>query len=213
MEPKLNHYGNALLISCALMIITMVLHPSGGSIEHIRHISSVNIISHSIAIAAMPVCLFGFWGLSNLLSKQALLSRLALTVMILALFAAVLAASVNGLALTFFINDFKDADAATLQLIKVVIHYNLALNHAFDYIFIAGSCVAMILWSAAVIQTGVTGKWLGWLGLLVSLISLVFMFSGSDILRIHGFRLFVLGFAVWTIAAGLEMNRLARMKQ
>lgn len=212
MELKLNYYGNALLVACALMIITMVLHPSGGSIANIKHISSVNIISHSIAIAAMPVCLFGFWGLSSLLNREALLSRLGLAVMVPALFAAVLAAAVNGLALIFFVNDFKDAGADILPMVKIVMRYNTALNHAFDYIFISGTCAAMLLWSAAIIKTSVAGKWLGWLGLVVSVVSLMFMFSGSDMVCLQGFRLFVLGFAVWTIAAALEMNRVARRR-
>ncbi len=69
--------GTALLLGSLLMIITMGLHPAGGSIEHLIRISPVIIITHSLAIVSIPFMLFGFWGLTKMLYGQPLLSTFA----------------------------------------------------------------------------------------------------------------------------------------
>ena len=60
----------SLILGALLIIITMVMHPSGGSIEHIIKISKTITIAHSLAIFSLPIILFGFYGLTiKLLDK------------------------------------------------------------------------------------------------------------------------------------------------
>ena len=57
--------GLALIVFTTLLIFTMVLHPTGGSVEHLLTIIPVIVITHAIAILSLPFALAGFWGLTK----------------------------------------------------------------------------------------------------------------------------------------------------
>ncbi|MDB5156639.1 MAG: hypothetical protein JWR50_1346 [Mucilaginibacter sp.] len=69
------------------------------------------------------------------------------------LFAAMLAAAVNGLALPLFLNHYLDAPPEKLSAVKPVVNYNTALNHAFDYVYTGASCLATLLPRLGIFRT------------------------------------------------------------
>src|SRR5882672_3468249 len=91
------------------MVFTMVLHPAGGSIEYIQKISTVIMTTHALAILSVPFWILGFWGLTKQLEDSSLVSLAAFIIMTVGLFAVVIAAAVNGLALPLFANHYLDA--------------------------------------------------------------------------------------------------------
>jgi hypothetical protein len=199
--------GTALIIGTLLLVTTMVLHPAGGSVARLIERSAWIIGTHAIALLALPLFLVGFWGLSSQLQESWLLSRVALSVMLVGLFAALCAAAVNGLALPLFVRRFADASPQTIEAIKPVIAYNMALNHAFDFVFIGATCIAMVLWSLAILRKGALPKWIGIYGLLAGSGLLIVLASGVVLVDLHGFRLFIFAVVLWFLFAGISLCR------
>ena len=199
--------GVSLIIGSIFMIITMALHPVGGSIEQLIRISTLAIATHTIAIISVPFSLFGFWGLTRRLGTDKALSMAAFITAGIGLGAAILAAAVNGLALPFFIQGYENADTQTHKLIDIVLSYNFSLNHAFDYILIGGICEAFLLWSIVMIKTGTFPKWIAYLGILIGMGYLLMLILGFVLVDLHGFRVFIFGIVIWIIVVGFYLRK------
>jgi hypothetical protein len=194
--------GIALLIGSFLMTVTMLLHPAGGNFEHLLSQTTIIIVTHVIAIAAMPVCSVGFHGLTRQLGSQSLLPVLGRAFSTFALIAGMLAGAINGLALPIYINRFKDADVATIEQIKPILKYGSALNHAFDYILIGGICMSVLLWSVEMIKQKKPSVNLGYFGILLTAAAVVMLVSGFAFTSLYGFRVFIFGLVGWLVWCG-----------
>jgi hypothetical protein len=197
--------GIALLIGSFLLTVTMVLHPAGGSFEHLLKVTPIIIISHAIAIAAMPVFYIGFKGLHAVMDREKLLSQLAIAFALFALIAGMMAAAINGLALPVFINRFADADATTVETLKPILKYGMSLNHAFDYILIGMLCISVLLWSIEMVKAKKLSVWLGYFGIVLTLTAVVMLVSGFVFVTLYGFRVFVFGLMAWIVWAGVHL--------
>ena len=133
------------MIGSFLMVVTMVLHPSGGNFEHLLKIYKVAIIAHSIAIFSIPFICFGFYGLSIALLSKSKISFLAFSMSCFGLLAAMIAAAINGLALPFYVLQHAQDVEPNLSTIKLILNYGSNLNKSMDYIFIVGSSLSMAL--------------------------------------------------------------------
>jgi len=191
-------YADSLTLAAVLMLFTMVLHPMGGSIEHIQKISTMIMVTHALAILSLPFWLLGFWGLTRRLEDDSLLSLAAFCLMSVGLFAVLIAATLNGLALPLFVNHYPEATPETISAIKPIAAYNTSLNHAFDLVYSGASCLAVLLWSIAILRTRRLPVPLGWLGILLSVVAMIpltgFFFTG-----LTGLRIFLTGFVIWTL--------------
>ena len=160
--------GLALIIGSVFLIVTMALHPAGGSFEHLLKISKVIVTAHTIAILSIPINLVGFWGFKKSFTKAWGLPMLAFTTISVGHIAALIAAALNGLVLPIFINQYKEATPEKIAAIMPILKFNSALNHAFDYIFIGAMCIAVLLWSIAILITKEYPNWLAYLGILLN---------------------------------------------
>jgi len=192
-------YANALILGTLLLIFTMVMHPTGGSIAYVQKISTLLMVTHSVAILSLPLLLLGFWGLYKLLDDDSLSSLGAYMVIVIGLFAGMLAAAVNGLALPIFLAHFPDAGPEQITTIKPIVSYNAALNHAFDFIFMGACCVSTMLWSIAILRTRRLPVWMGWLGLLLPILAIIPACLGFAFTGLAGFRFFMAGYFVWLV--------------
>jgi hypothetical protein len=208
MKNQLNYYsGTALITGAAIMTITMVLHPTGGSLEHLRHIATMIIITHSLAILSIPVTLFGFWGLTKKLSADNPYSMGAFITICVGMFAVLLAAAVNGLALPLFISRYHETTPEMTNTLTLLLTYNSALNHAFDYIFIGGVCTAVSLWSVVIFKTNHFPNWIGYFGLLTCVSVIAGFIAGFIFVDLTGFRVFIAGLVVWMMIVGALLKR------
>ena len=199
--------GVSLIAGTVLMGFTMVLHPAGGSIEHLIKISSVIIISHSLALLSIPIILYGFWGLTQRLKGEFFVSTMAFIIMSFGLIAVMFAAATNGLVLPLFVKRF-DASALTANdTAKLFISYNTTLNHAFDFIYISATCISVLLWSVAILRTNLFSKWIGWLGFVLSTMVVILSISGFVFVNLSGFRVFIMGFICWILSVGFALQR------
>lgn len=200
--------GMSLIASSLLAIVSMVLHPSGGSIEHILKITTSIQLTHSLAISCLPFMLFGFYGLTYKLLGQRRLSMLALMIVFFGLIAALIAALINGLALPYFLSQYSGNTEPIISTLSPIVNYNFALNKGFDYIFIVSLCVAIGLYSALIIGSNKLPKWIGYLGLILMMLIIIGVVTNFTFTNLLGFRLVVFGITGWMLSSGVALVKL-----
>jgi len=199
--------GIALIAGTVLLVLTMVLHPSGGSLAYLLKIAKIIIISHSIALLALPFLAVGFWGLTKKMGTDSFFSVTAFSMVSFALIAGMIAAAMNGLALPFYIQDYKQASPNVIESLKPIVKNNLAINHAFDFIFIGAMWLAVLLWSIEIILTRKIPVWIGFLGMALFVLAIVMLAFGFVFVNLHGFRIFVLGTVIWIASVAMVLVR------
>ncbi|HYF31250.1 MAG TPA: hypothetical protein VD993_09035 [Chitinophagaceae bacterium] len=207
MNPQFEkNAGIALIVFTILMTFTMVLHPAGGSFEYLLKVKMRIITTHAIALCSLPFALVGFWGLTRKLGTEYLLSVSALATMIFGLIAVMMAATVNGLVLPIFIQRYEGASPEVIESLKPLLRYNFSINNAFDYIYTAAFCLAILFWSIAIIRTRKLPVSLAYAGLVLSVIAAV-IFEAGFAGHLGGFRLFVTSIVIWILLVGLLLAR------
>lgn len=197
--------GISLLLGSFLLIVTMVLHPVGGSIEQILQIKPILIGSHSLAILSMPILAFGFWGLAKRLDAPGRLSYISFCFICFSLFAGMIAAAINGLILPFFLSE-EFVTNANPELIKAILIYGKNINAAMDYILIVGIGIAILIWSFDILRTGKFSKWISFLGIGLSLVGILASFSSFNFINLYGFRIVIIGISSWIIWVGIALT-------
>lgn len=199
--------GISLLVFTFLLVFTMVLHPAGGSVEHLIRITPQIVITHSIALLSLPFGWLGFWGLTRRIGTDRFGSVLAFALISFGLVAVMLAATVNGLVLPIFLQHYHDATPEKLADIKPVLRYSFAVNQAFDYIYTFAFCLAMLGWSITGLAAKKLPAWLGWLGIVLAIATAVIFISGLALHTLQGFRLFVTSIVIWLMLVGWQLAK------
>ena len=205
---EINFYkstGISLILGSILAISTMVLHPSGGSIEHIIKISGPLKFTHILAIFCLPFILFGFYGLMHKLTNTWKLSVLAFIFIAFGLFAAMLAALFNGLAIPYFLEQYAGNFDQNMDLIEPIMNYGFAINKALDYVFIAGLCSAIAIYSFLIVRTKKLPKWIGYFGIALLVLTIIGMATNFAFTTLLGFRLVVFSIAGWILFSGISL--------
>ena len=205
--------GVAVVVGAVGLVVTMVLHPTGGDLERIARLAPVAIPVHALAIASMVVSLWGFLGLTARLREAgdggwpALAAPAAYVTLAFGSVAAMVAAALNGLATPAYARRLVDAgaDAAALDAGHQVVAYAFQLNNGLTRVFIVCCAVAVLLWSAAVVATRALPRWVGGLGAAAAPAALGLFFAGASGIDVHDFGLFVFGYAAWSVAAGVAL--------
>jgi hypothetical protein len=195
--------GISLIIFSILLVFTIVLHPTGGSLQHILNITGMIVVTHSVAILSLPFGFLGFRGLTRKLGTDHFASELGLAMASLGLISALCAAATNGLAVPIFLQHYKDVTPDALTAIDPILRYSFALNHAFDYIYTGAFCLAIGCWSIAILRTRQLPVWIGWLGIVVSLTTAVIFLAGVVApTNVQGLRIFVASILIWILLIG-----------
>src|SRR5579871_947072 len=127
--------GTSLFVFVLLLVFTMMLHPTGGSIDHLFKATTMLVTTHAVAVFAIPIGWIGFWGLTKKLGTDDFLSLLGFATVSLALIAVLLAGTTNGIILPIYLQHYKNADQQTIDAITPILKYGSAINNAFDYIY------------------------------------------------------------------------------
>lgn len=181
----------------------MTFHPTPSGMEQIVRLAAVIMATHGLALASVPLNLFGFLGLSWRLAAAPVLAAGAMVTCAFGSAAVLCAAVLNGFAAPDLAERYAGADGATLDAVRVVFFYGHVLSAAFTRVFMAATAVAVLGWSLAALRTRALARWIGVLGVAVSLAGLGAL-VGVDV---RTFGLFVFGYAAWAILAGLALWR------
>lgn len=201
-----NHFhkstGFSLISGAILIIVTMVLHPSGGSIEHIIKISKTITIAHSLAIFSLPIILFGFYGLTISLLDKWKLSILAFIIISFGLIAAMFAAIFNGLTLPYFLSQYSEKLEENIEILKPITNYGFAINTPLDYIFIIACCTSILVYSIIILLENKFPKWIGYLGVFITIFAIIGGLTEFVFTSLAGFRIFTFSIAAWILSSG-----------
>lgn len=212
MEAQLKRSASiSLLIGASLATLTMVMHPVGGNLTDIANERNAFIISHSMAIFAIPFLAFGFWGLTMSLITKSGATFIGFAFISLGLIAALIAGTINGLVLPQFASIYADS-SIDKSIVQTNRSYGNLINLAADYIFIGATCVAIFIWSTVIIQTRQLSKWLGYYGLLVITICVIAIIANFNFTSLFGFGLFIFGIVSWKMMAGILLLRSSKNK-
>lgn len=202
--------GISLISGAFLIIATMVLHPSGGNIEHIIRISKTITIAHSLAIFSLPILLFGFYGLTLRLADKWKLSFLAFIIITFGLIAAMFAALFNGLTLPYFLSQYSRRLEENIEILKPITNFSFAVNVPLDYIFIVACCLSILIYSLIILFEGKMPKWIGYLGIFIALFSVVGGLTDFVFTSLTGFRVFTFSVAVWVLSSGTYLIKFSK---
>ncbi len=194
--------GISLLLGATMSVLTMVLHPLGGDMEHIVKIKSVLLFSHGLAVACAPFIGFGLWGLSKALTDQRRVSVLALFIALWGLGAATLAGTINGFVLPQFATAYVGSDVDSAML-RSMLDYGYYFSKSLAYLFMASMIVAILLWSVLLTYQKAWYKWLGYYGLLVFALGAAALFSNINMASVALFAAFIFTMASWLIAVAV----------
>jgi hypothetical protein len=197
--------GISLITGSLLIIATMGLHPTGGSIEYIIKITKSITATHSLAIFSLPILFFGFYGLTNALLDKWKLAKLALIIMEFGLIAAMFAALINGLTLPYFLGKYENNIAENSDMLKLIINYGFAINKPLDYIFIIATCLAITIYSLLIVSSDKLPKWIGFFGLSLIVFAIIGLLTGFVFSNLIGFQIFIFGIATWFLATGISL--------
>lgn len=195
--------GLSLTMGSLLASLTMVLHPSGGNIEHIIYMAQSFKISHSIGIYSMPLMMFGFLGLSNKLVDKWKFSNLAFVIVTFGLLSAALAALFNGIALPHFLSQYTNNHEENNNLLRTIMTYGFAINRGLDYMFITSLCTAIAIYSLLIIRSKKIATWIGFYGLIILGFSIIGGLTNFAFTSLIGFRIIVFAIAGWILCVGL----------
>ena len=192
-----------------LMIVTMVLHPVGGDIAGLQQVSSMAIISHAIAICSLPFTYLGFKGLTQYLKGHWFFAEAGFSFFLFASIAVLSAGTVNGLVVPFFVEGLDTTANPSTDMAYMVLRYSFSLNKAYDLIFMCFTCLAVLSWSLAILRMKLLNQLLGWFGVALGLVGLFLVLFGGVLTHLHDFRLFIFGYVLWAILAGVALYRSA----
>jgi hypothetical protein len=202
--------GWALISGSAGMIITMAFHPSGHiTPDRMESMIRMLIAVHSLALACVPALFIGTLGLVRRFRSAHRLAVSGLVVYAFALVAVMNAAVADGLVTPRVLRQIVESAGApaAMDTWRTISHYNFHVNQAYAQVFVAGSCVAIVLWSIAAWKSRELSRGFSIFGCVLGLLSLVAMFSGYLPLDVHHFGAVVLGQAVWFVNAGMMLLR------
>ena len=197
--------GISLITGSLLIIATMGLHPTGGSIEYIIKITKSITATHSLAIFSLPILFFGFYGLTNALLDKWKLAKLALFIMGFGLISAMFVALIIGLTLPYFLGKYKNNIAENSDMLKLIINYGFAINKPLDYIFIIATCLAITIYSLLIVSSDKLPKWIGFFGLSLIVFVIIGLLTGFVFSNLIGFQIFIFGIATWFLATGISL--------
>jgi hypothetical protein len=199
--------GMSLIIFTILLVFTIVLHPAGGSIQHLIRISTIIVVTHSVAILSLPLGCIGFLGLTRKIGIDHFGSVLGFVLICFGLVAALLAATANGLILPLFLEHYKEATPDTMAALDPILRYGFTVNLAFDYIYTGAFCLAILCWSIAILMTKKLAAWIGWLGIFISVVTVIIFISGVAVNNLQGLRIFGTCVITWILLTGIVLYR------
>lgn len=212
----------ALIIGSIGSVVTMIFHPNGHDLltstgETLQFYEWLAMATHSLGLVSYPLLFFGLLGLHRRLGRDRPLNTASLTAYGVAGIAVLSAAIFSGLVSPELFSRLSTAgDEAAQQVWRSLIAYNGLLNRAFAWVYIVGSSLAILGWSAALIHAGVpgapddpagAGRMVSWGGCLVGGGALVAFSMGYLQTDVHSFGLFVFSQSLWTTALGVAWVR------
>lgn len=201
-------YGTSLIIGALAGLITMAFHPTGHQlVADFGRTAPLNAAVHTLALVSVAISFFGALGLTRRLTSDNDIATAALVAYGFGALAAMCAAVASGLIAPNLVAGMLRGNEADRQVFQALFHYNGHVNQAFAKVFVVASCVAIVLWSIAILVNRKLARGAGFLGCFVGGLLVVELLSGHLRLDVHGFGLVMLGQGAWLALVGALLIR------
>ena len=200
--------GGWCMIGGALLgLVVMALHPTSHDILCDPRVqTTLNTFVHSLALAGLPISLYGAFVLSRRLAQVTAAAELALAFYAAAIVATMAAAVASGFLTPGLLADLRIADSATRAIDMALLGLVGNVNQSFARIFVVGASVAIIGWSTIMVRHRVFGA-AGIIGLIVGILPLFGVLVGHLRLDVHGFGAVVILQTIWWVVVGRMVLR------
>jgi hypothetical protein len=202
--------GGTLIASTLFLIITSLVHPTGGQMLSspyaLEHISMANRFAHGMGILGASLGLFGTVGLSRRLGIHRLDVTGALVMFALATSAVILAALLDGFVITRLLKGYFDMSEAAQAEARRMMTFCFYVASALTWFYVAAVSVALLLWSWAARRVGVS-RTLIWLGAFLAVAGFIGLFGGYLRVTVGQLMVIVLGQSAWMVWAGVLLIR------
>jgi len=203
--------GAALIAGAVGFIVTMSIHPHGihldASAADLAAQAFMTRLAHAIALAALPMTLFGLADFSRRMGFARPAATAGLVFFAFACAAVMNAALMSGFVQASLMDSYAGADAAQRAALPQLMTYTHMLNQAWAMVYSAASAAGILFWSLGLMRLK-GARVLAWLGVAVAVGEAALMaFGGSDALSVHGYMLMALGEGAWLIGVGLMLWR------
>lgn len=203
--------GVAVILGAVGFVVTMSIHPQGihldGPAADLAAQAVMTRLAHGIALAALPLSLFGMADFSRRTGFGRPSALAGLVFYAFACAAVMNAALMSGFVQASLMDAYAGADAAGRANLAQLMGYTHRLNQAWAMVFSAGSAAAIGIWSLGLLAMK-RERVLGGLGAAVAIgLAALLAFGGSDALSVHGYMLTALGQGAWMIGIGLLLWR------
>ncbi len=206
--------GLALIAGSVAGIITMGLHPTGQHVltpGQVESMARMLVAVHGLALAGLPVLFLGAWGLSRHVGMDDRLAFAALVTYTFALVAVMNAAVFDGLVAPAVFRQMAEAAPSSTDMWHMLLNYNFRQNQAFAQLYVAGSSVAITLWSISIIRSRTLARGVAIYGAVIAPITLIALLSGHLRLNVYGFGAVMLCQAIWFITVGVLLCRVRKV--
>lgn len=197
--------GTSLVIGALSGLVTMAFHPTHHDVAAGQAARSLAV--HGLALAGVPLTLYGAFVLTRRIASRDALAELALAYFGAAAVAVMLAATSSGFIASGLLSEMGQWAGTERVVGEAMLHSTWQWNQAFARIHVAASSVAIGLWSVAILRGGELSRRAAIYGLIVAALTLLALLTGQLRMDLHGFGAVVVAQAVWLIVLGLELRR------
>jgi hypothetical protein len=195
--------GTLLIVGPAAGAVVMLLHPTAHGLmdpEHGTHLAFVNVMVHSLALAATPAVFMGLLGLWRRLGSGEL-STAALIAYGWGCVALMGAAVASGFVAPGVI-------APSSELLR----YTGLWNQAFAKVYVVASSIGILLFAISIVTSRRLAPAAGAVGAFIGVAILVLFAVGHLAVDVHGFGAITFAQSAWLIVVGVLLCRPGRTR-
>jgi hypothetical protein len=210
--------GVALILGSAGIIITLALHPSDRGLfqpDTFQSAARTLMAVHSIALFSFPILFVGAYGLSRRLSPLPNTFPFALSGLVFysfALASMMIGVAFDGLVSPGLAKQIISTTGSIGQGWRIAFNYNSLVDQAFVRVFVMGSSIAVLLWSASILRTKLS-RGSGIFGFILGVGTIAAQLTGAMDRAPHTFLMVLVAQALWFTILGVILSRTPQIRR
>lgn len=198
----------ALVLGFVAGLVTMATHPTGHDVIERATAGGANTLNsavHVLALLGQALLVCGCLYLTVHLRTRRDLAVAAFVAFAFGSVAIFIAAGASGFLAPMSVRGIGEADEARRAAMMAALSYTGTINQAFAKLSVLFSCIAIALWSAAILIGREMPRRLGLFGLVLGAGLAGAVWIGVLPLHIHGFMLVVIVQGTWFTLAAVNL--------
>jgi len=192
-------------------MVTMAIHPvAGGPMTppQIARLAMISGIAHGLALVSVLLLFLGTCGITRALNGPDRLAFSALVTYGFAAVAVMIAASVSGWIVPNIMRQMAQdvlTNSGSQANWRIAIAAIFQINQAMSRIYSVGAALAITLWSARCLRSGLLSRPMAAYGCVTAPLIAILIFIGHLRLDVHGMAVVMLSEVVWFVGMGISL--------